>query len=111
MAEIQSIVAETESQSVKVGQLLEGSKRRIGWDKKLSRLKYSGVRLIQSDDYSEADEARTRANAYERIEDLARKYFPDATPKQLEPLLNEVRQYLDTVLTQRFRPHKPLTRR
>lgn len=105
------LVAETESQASKLGQRKAALKRFLDIDMKQSRLKYSGVRLINSEEYAEADEKRTRAGAYERVEELARRYSPDVPEDTLEEvLLKEVKQYLDAALDRRFRPHEPPAR-
>jgi hypothetical protein len=96
-------VAETESQALEVGRRLAALKRFLGSDEKQSRMKAAGVRLINSDDYSEADEQRTKRAAYERVEELAKASYPDVPEDVLETfLLADVKAYLDKRLAERF---------
>jgi hypothetical protein len=105
-------VAGTESQALEVGKRLAALKRFLASDEKQSRMKASGARLINSDDYSEADEQRTKRAAYERVEELAKTYFPDVPEDILETfLLAEVKAYLDERLAERFHPQThPISR-
>ena len=108
MADHEKLASGLECERAKVGQWMASLERHLDIGPKLSRLKYTGVRLINSEEYRDADEKRTRAGANERVEDLAREYFPDVPDDILDKvLLKEVRQYLDVALEKRFPPKKP----
>jgi hypothetical protein len=102
------LVSGMTSQATEVKERMEALKRYLEIEPKLSRLKYTGVRLINSKDYSEADETRTRAGAYEQVKALAKTYFPDVPDEILEKLLlDAVKQHLDAAMEERFGSKTP----